>query len=130
MCSWKTSWNSTIFRSCDDFLWQVHHVVRSNNLSLRTNIDPTRNNELSSTMFSKYKQNNKKKMGLLIKHKKRLNLSDTFSLMWERCRFFENFTRAFSLKWEYLAWTRIPVAKLAFSTLLWILRPSNFLFLS
>ena len=29
------------------FLRQVHCVVRSNNLSLRMDIDPTRNNELS-----------------------------------------------------------------------------------
>ena len=27
----------------DDFLQQVHHVVRSNNFSLRTDINPTRN---------------------------------------------------------------------------------------
>jgi len=28
----------------DDFLREVHHVVRSNNVSLRTDIEPTRNN--------------------------------------------------------------------------------------
>jgi len=41
-------------------LWQVHRVVKSNNFSLRTDIDLTRNNELSSKMFVKYKQHNKK----------------------------------------------------------------------
>jgi len=44
----------------DDFLRKVHRVVRSNSLSLRKNINPTRNSELSSTMFAKYKHNNKK----------------------------------------------------------------------
>jgi len=39
----------------DDFLGQVHNVVRSNNLSLRTDINPTRNSELSSTIITKYK---------------------------------------------------------------------------
>jgi len=39
----------------DDFLRQVHRVIRSNNLSSMTDIDPKRKVELSSTIFVKYK---------------------------------------------------------------------------
>jgi len=35
--------------------WQVHRVVRRNNLCARTNIDPTWNSELLSTIIAKYK---------------------------------------------------------------------------
>jgi len=35
-------------------------------LSLRTDIDPTRNNELSSTIIAKYKNNNKQSVELSV----------------------------------------------------------------
>jgi len=48
-------WRGVQYLCTDNYLWQVHRVVRSNNLSLRMDIDPTRNSELSSTIIAKYK---------------------------------------------------------------------------
>ena len=43
-CLESSSMSVLVNRSPDDFLWQVHRVIRNNNVSLRTDIEAIRNN--------------------------------------------------------------------------------------